>query len=767
MSTERSNKANQASNSNHSARVESTSRALSPIMADPMRAFSLSALQSPTKADNQNQISLPFLFWVFREWWRVCIPAGLVLAALTGAVAIMLHVPQYEAKALLMIENNSPYIAFSNSGRERPEGYIKTQQEIIRSAVVLERVLSRPEIAAIPELVNSADRVETLRENLWVKPLGGSELYNICYTTAEPRDAAAVVNAVSDQYMEYHAGDDSARTQRVIDLLEEERRRRAIEVERLRRRVVALTEEATGKDPFTGSLSDAKQAVNPIGSIVQSLTDIDLEREMLKAQREFLVQSQKEMDDPLSTSGLLKLDIDNHAETTKRQQIITQLMNQMEDLKNEAVRHQKNPDWTSSTAFVALDRELKQREQDLVNFKEKLRAMILIQRKEERAANLEQEIGTIDQQLALLETRNEVLTKRFDEQLSKIQVGEGMGVEVEFARAELLREEKVFEMIASRKLALQTEMRAPARVTMQRKADIPAIPLEPLPVKVLVLTCSMAMCVPFGLALLKEVMVRRVSDIDQLAEVSRVRVMGEIAELPVRHVAISPRKMAGRLQRDAHTFAESINSLRTNLMMAQDLREKHVLAVMSAVSGESKTSVATSLSMSIANATGRPTLIIDGDMRSPDVAAMLKTKSSPGLFEVLSGKCRIEDAIQHVADSQLYVLPAGRPTRGTYHVVAIKELTELLDRLRPKFVSIVIDTPPILGASEAIVLAKSADAVLMCSLSGVSRVKQLQMAIDRLDHAGVSLAGAVLSGSSVKRYAYRYGYYPVEGITDN
>jgi capsular exopolysaccharide synthesis family protein len=702
------------------------------------------------------------LIWVFKEWWRLCIPVGLLLAALVGAAVMYIHVPRYEATALLMIEESPQFIAFSNSSSGQSQRYVQTQLELMRDPVVLERVLSKPEIASIPELALSADRVETLRKNLSVLPRRGSELYNISYTSPIPTQAATVVNAVADEYMEYHRNDDSQRTQRVIDLLEEERRRRAIEVERLRRRVVWLTVEATGKDPFSGSLTDPKRAANPIGSVVQSLTEMDLQREMLKAQRQFLEDSKGGAADSLTSSGLLTLDVDNHPETVKRQDIIAELAAQMETVKSDAIRDQRNPKWETSKTYVALQRELTQRQQDLADFKKKLRAMILIQRKEEREANCEQEIGKIDRQLALLETQNSVLTKQFEDQLDKIQSGEGKSVEVEFARAELAREEKVFEMIASRKLALQTEMRAPARIQLQRKAVAPMDPIDPLPYKVLFLACSAAMCAPFGLALLKEVMVRRISDVDQLAQETRMRILGEIAELPVRHIAIRPGRIAGRIQRDMRVFAESINSLRTNLMLAEDLQEQHVLAVMSPASSESKTSVATSLAMSIANASGRATLIIDGDMRAPDVATMLKIKSRPGLFEVLSGKCELEEAIHRVGDSQLYAIPSGRANRDTCHVVNLKGVDELLNRLRPKFGSIVIDTPPILGASEAIIMAKAADAVLLCSLSGVSKVKQLRLAIERLDHAGVNIAGAVLSGSSVKRYSYRYGYYPIE-----
>jgi capsular exopolysaccharide synthesis family protein len=228
-------------------------------------------------------------------------------------------------------------------------------------------------------------------------------------------------------------------------------------------------------------------------------------------------------------------------------------------------------------------------------------------------------------------------------------------------------------------------------------------------------------------------------------------------------VAISPKKLAGRLRRESYIFAESINSLRTNLAVAESLDEQLVIAVTSSVSGEGKTSVATSLAMSIMNATDLPTLIIDADMRSPDVATILKTRSRPGLFDLLSNKCELNDAIHRVNESNLYVIPGGRATRNPHHIVGVSATKQLLDQLRTRFHAIVIDTPPILGASESLIFAKACDAALFCTRCDFSRVKQVRMAVERLEHAGVSLAGAVLSGTPAKRYAYLYGYYENRG----
>ncbi len=91
---------------------------------------------------------------------------------------------------------------------------------------------------------------------LTVKPLGRSELYNVSYISKVPKDAAAIVNAVVEEYMLYNARDDADRSRKVIDILEDERLRRAVEVERLRKQLVDLTEEVTGKNPYSGSVTD-------------------------------------------------------------------------------------------------------------------------------------------------------------------------------------------------------------------------------------------------------------------------------------------------------------------------------------------------------------------------------------------------------------------------------------------------------------------------------------------------------------------------------
>jgi capsular exopolysaccharide synthesis family protein len=188
-----------------------------------------------------------------------------------------------------------------------------------------------------------------------------------------------------------------------------------------------------------------------------------------------------------------------------------------------------------------------------------------------------------------------------------------------------------------------------------------------------------------------------------------------------------------------------------------------VIAICSATSGEGKTSIATSLAMSIAEATMQPTLVFDADFRSPEVGTFLEVPNDPGITEVLSGTSNMEQAIHRVGDTLAYVLPAGKGDVNPHHILQGSKIDDLLKTLREKYSTIVIDTPPILSASDALVYAKAADLVVFCSLAEVSRAKQVRLAVDRLHATGANVAGAVLSGVSFNQYIDRYGVYAQRG----
>ena len=348
---------------------------------------------------------------------------------------------------------------------------------------------------------------------------------------------------------------------------------------------------------------------------------------------------------------------------------------------------------------------------------------------------------------------------RIDAQRSKLGASDEQSLELEFARGELKRSEEVFQRIADRIVALRTEMRAPLRTSVLKAATKPEKPLEAAPYKILVVAFLGPLVLPFGLAFLWERRLGRISSAQQIPTAVNVPLLGEITALPRRTLSTRLRSSDHRLTRDRLTFEESINALRVGLTQRPNWRDLRTLAVTSAVSREGKTSLSYSLALSLANSCNGSVLLIDADMRAPDLHVICGVPQQPGLAEVLSGYCSLDDAIGAHETERVHFLPAGRLEVNPHSLLKDDAFSSLLSLVRPKYQYVVIDAPPVLGASEALIIAASADGALLCTMRDISRGHQLRATCERLVGAGASLLGVVFNGIPAQSWVYKYGGY--------
>ena len=303
-------------------------------------------------------------------------------------------------------------------------------------------------------------------------------------------------------------------------------------------------------------------------------------------------------------------------------------------------------------------------------------------------------------------------------------------------------------------MALTTESRAPGRVALLQSAEPPLGPVESLPLRNLAAAILASGCLPFGLALLWELSVRRISDVDQLSYHSSLPVVGEVAKLPMRIHTITPGG-----NRAMSLFEESIDSLRVGLVLPDQYQHMKVIAVTSAVHNEGKSSISSQLAVSIGRSTGEPVLLIDGDLRAPDVHHIFEISNDVGLAAVLDRRATLDEAIITDWSENIHLLPAGRLRKSPHKLVSVVTLKKLLDELRGRYRYIIIDTPPILSASEALMLAKVADGTVLSTRRNVSRENQVRVAYERLLNAGAHPVGAVFNGVPTRSYAQTYGNY--------
>ncbi|TWT89726.1 Tyrosine-protein kinase etk [Pseudobythopirellula maris] len=712
----------------------------------------------PSRAEAaQPQIGPMFFWWVFTMSWRTVVPIGLLLAIPVAAVIYLTYTPMYEATGLIRIEDSPQYVAFrSGSVDAGGRKFIQTQIELMRNPVVLRETLADEDVGSAEHLKEESNRVKAIQKRLKVKQVGGSELYEVAYTSPSAKESADVVRAVLQQYFARQSDEEYQRAQRVIDLLERERARRQFEVERLRKHVIDLAKDLTGMDPFGHrTMTNADRAFSPLSGYHRQLAEIEVKKEVLRAELESIQEAEVVNTDFRERSGAIDLEVDMNGEVQQRERQISQLRSGLRELRKTVKHPQSNRD------YMALSERVRQEEQSLSEFKDKLRQSLLLSARMSRQKSGKTLADTKREELEMLSALEASVREKYEAELAKVQEGGGKNVELEFAKSELAREAKVFEMIASRKLALQTESKAPARVEVMDEVMSSNVPEEAIPWKQLFVACAMSMVVPYGVVVLREMALRRVTDSDQIYQDTNLRILGEISSFPKRKVAANPQMLPRRLRREMYVFAESINALRTSLVFAAEPDQPLVIALTSAVSGEGKTSISVALAMSFANASGKPTLLIDGDTRKPGVPDLIDLRHGQGLTEVLAGQCTLDEALQPARGvANLQVLPAGKSRSDHQLLLQPQRLSQLIESARDRFDTILIDTPPVLGASEALSLCRSADMTTLCALRGVSRSRQVKMAAEKLDSAGANLAGAALSGVAPMGYGsvYAYGY---------
>jgi capsular exopolysaccharide synthesis family protein len=192
--------------------------------------------------------------------------------------------------------------------------------------------------------------------------------------------------------------------------------------------------------------------------------------------------------------------------------------------------------------------------------------------------------------------------------------------------------------------------------------------------------------------------------------------------------------------------------------MAEKAQGKKVFSMSSSVSGEGKTSIASQLALSIARSQNLPVLLIDADMRAPSQHNIFDCKIGPGLTDVFDGTATLDETIVQW-DDFVSVLPAGELIRNPNALLTYESLTALLEKVRDDYSYILIDCPPLLAATEAYVIARASDGVLLCCMRDVSRTLQVRKAYERLIAVGCDVMGLILSGVPTYDYAYRYGGY--------
>lgn len=214
--------------------------------------------------------------------------------------------------------------------------------------------------------------------------------------------------------------------------------------------------------------------------------------------------------------------------------------------------------------------------------------------------------------------------------------------------------------------------------------------------------------------------------------------------------------------------AESFRALRTNVQYTSVDAPLKKLLITSPAPGDGKSTVAANLAMVIAQS-GRRVTLVDSDMHRPRIHRIFHVQRRPGLSSLfIKPTIRLNGSFQPTFQDGLHVIGAGDMPLKPAEWLGSKKMREIIDVVLEQSDLVILDTPPVLSVTDAVVMAPMVDSVLIVVRPGVTKMSALRAAVEQLRHVGARIGGVVINGADNRKSRYddyynHYKYYQTNG----
>jgi succinoglycan biosynthesis transport protein ExoP len=710
-------------------RIEPSSRSRA---VDPYLALAPMALSSAPDMSSYLQ--------ALKRRWVSAASLGGTLAVLAALAAWYLLPPRYIATGRIRVAYEPPTIDRTQGGRGDFMTYLKTQAAHLVSRRVISEALKKDEIKALQlEERTGKDPAQYIEEELKVEFQENQELVTVLMSSPDPQVSLAIVKAIIESYLDI-----------IVYAEKEERRKRVADMNTvLSKASAALKQKQDSLDRLIRDSGDVDPTVLAIkiGDLQSAIRDANVRRSDLrlkiresKADLLSHVAHMKSLKESALAAPSVEAALKNDpiAQKLKADIAAEQAIIDDFELKTPGVPY---PSLLSAKRRIrAAQEKLKKRKQEI---QEELAAAI-----EASGTGSREEMERLrvakENAIKAMEEHHDELGKTLvalNEELAKLK-------RVDHAEQDRLREsiqqEKQFvDDLALRLRKEEVDLEAGTRVTLAQEAELQKKDMKKQLLGVIVAPLAALLGVCLCVAWL-DVRQRRIRSAGEVSRGLGLRIVGAVPAVPnLEHHLVGP---AGELDGEEHPALESIDALRTQLLRDADDVHTRVVMVTSATHGEGKTTVACHLASSLARA-GRKTLLLDGDLRRPSAHQLFELPMHPGFSEVLLSEVELADAVQATTLDGLSFMAAGQWDREVLHALARDGVEGIFEKLQEEFDFIVIDSHPVLAATDSLLIGQRVDAVILSVLREVSQMPRVYAASQRLMTLGIRVLGAVVNGA--------------------
>ena len=676
-------------------------------------------------------------------------------------------VQYYRAQGQLLIENERttavPGLAGQNADfYEDPEPYFQTQYKILRGRDLTRRVVARIKLNQVPEFNGTAKPPSTpftlltdLRTRLVslvsgkaqtpeaprveqtpdesalvgafisrvnVDPVRGSRLVLVSFDAIDPTVATTATNGLMDEYVDQNLDVKLQSSQNMLDWLDKELANQQKKVEESER---ALAEY---RDKQNALSLDDKQ--NIVLSRLNTLNDAVTKARMDRVQKE----TQYVLIKPLLRGGVavpVSPDVlPIVVQTGQMQHLKTRLAElQQQKVQLSARYGEKHPAMINVNAQMADN----QRQLDL----ETSKALWSIKNDYDTAVLNERTLA-----------QNLEAAKSDAQDLSRKSVGYNV------MEREAKSNRQVYESLLQREKELRVSNNSRANnVRIVDRAEVPKSPLAPTGRRTWFTSLAIGLVVAIAVAFGLDYMNDTIKTPEDVARRLKLPFLGLVPSVRGdKHPVLASSHVP-------HDFGEAFRSLRTSLISKFPDSGTKLLTVTSAQPLEGKTTTACNIAMALAYG-GSRVLLIDADMRRPGLHRPLRLTNERGLSQVLIGQARVRDVIQRTVDPNLLAITAGSTPPNPSELLASERMKTLISNLsHGPFDWIIIDTPPVLAVTDAVILAPLVSGVTFVVGAEMTRRRLAERALETIMAAPPKSAVVVLNKVDFARNKYYYSRY--------
>ena len=289
-------------------------------------------------------------------------------------------------------------------------------------------------------------------------------------------------------------------------------------------------------------------------------------------------------------------------------------------------------------------------------------------------------------------------------------------------------------------------------VQVMDRAEVPGAPFAPNTRRDWLTALMAGLLVAVGLAFGMEYLDDTVKTPEDVSRRLRLPLLGLVPAMRGERVPLLSETVP-------HDFGEAFRSLRTSLVFTSGSEGPRVIAVTSSQPLEGKTTTACNLAMALALG-GSRVLLIDADMRRPGLHKVIGLENEVGLSHVLVGQVRVREAVQRTAEPNLFVIAAGRMPPNPSELLASERMQNFLANLQTgPFDWVIIDTPPVLAVTDAVLVGRAVSGVVFVVGSEMTRRVHAERAIETLMSGRPRSIGVVLNRVDFNRNKYYYSRY--------